>query len=80
MFILFETLLVILSSISMLAKQSFRISFNNNEIFISKNSLNLCFANLEDGFYVFKPYEHISYNAELFKVAKPKFNKRQKGR
>ena len=62
----------------MLAEQSIESSFNNNKIFISKNGLNLCYANLEDGLYVLNPYENVSYSTELFKVAKPKFNKRQK--
>ena len=62
---------------SLLVEQSFEISFNNNKIFISKNGLNLCYANLEDGLYVLNPYENVSYITELFKVAKPKSNKRQ---
>ena len=62
----------------MLAQQSFGISFNNNKIFISNNGPNLCSTNLEDGLYVLNPYENISYSTELFKVAKPKSNKRQK--
>ena len=68
-----------LISISMLAEQSFGISFYNNKIFISKG-LNLCYVNLEDGLYVLNPYENISYSTELFKVAKPKCNNRKKGR
>ena len=67
-----------LISFSMLAEQSFGISFNNNEIFISKNGLNLYYANLKDGLYVLNPYENISYSTKLFKVAKLKSNKRQK--
>ena len=53
-----------LISVSKLAEQSYGISFNNSKIFISKNSLHLCFANLEDGLYVLKPYEtfHIALN------------------
>ena len=62
----------------MLAEQSIESSFNNNKIFISKNGLNLCYANLEDSLYVLNAYENVSYSTELFKVAKPKSNKRQK--
>ena len=62
----------------MLVEQSFGISFNNNKIFISKNSLNLCYANLEDDLYVLNPCGNVSYSTKLFKVAKPKSNKRQK--
>ena len=67
-----------LISVLMLVEQSFGISLNNNKIFISKNGLNLCYANLEDGLYILNTYENISYSTELFKVAKPKSNKRQK--
>ena len=62
----------------MLAEQSFKISFNNNKIFFSNNGLNLCFANLEDGLYILNPYENVSYSTVLFKIAKPKSNKKQK--
>ena len=67
-----------LISISMLGEQSFGMSFNNNKIFISNNGLHLYFSILEDGLYVHRPYEIVSYSTELFKVAKPKSNKRQK--
>ena len=33
---------------------------------------------MENGLYILKPYEQISLNTELFNVAKPKTNKRQK--
>ena len=33
---------------------------------------------MEDGFYVLNPYENVSYSTELFKVGKPRSNKRQK--
>ena len=43
-------------SISVLAEQSFGLSFNNNKIFVSKNDLILFYANLEDGLYILNPY------------------------
>ena len=64
--------------VSLLVEQSFGISFNDNKIVILKNDLYLCFPNSEDVIYVLKPYENISYSTKLFKVTKPKSNKRQK--
>ena len=44
-----------LISISMLHEQLFSISFNNNEIVISRNGLDICHAKPENGMYVLRP-------------------------
>ena len=67
-----------LISISMLHEQLFRVSFYNNEIVISRNGLDICHAKPENGLYVLRPDERSINNSELFKVAHPKPNKRQK--
>ena len=67
-----------LISVSELCRQLFTISFNNNEIIISRNGLELCRACLECGLYVLRPYESYSFNTEMFRVANPISNKKQK--
>ena len=67
-----------LISVSMLYEQLFHISFINNEIFISRNGLDICHAKPENGLYVLRPTERSLNNSELFKVEHPKSNKRQK--
>lgn len=67
-----------LISISKLHEQLFGISFYNNGISIKKNGLEICYACMENGLFVLKPCESLSLNAELFKVAYPKSNKKQK--
>ena len=67
-----------LISVSMLHEQLFSISFINNEIFISRNGLDICHAKPENGLYILRPTERSLNNSELFKVEHPKSNKRQK--
>ena len=64
--------------VSMLHEQLFSISFINNEIFISRNGLDICHAIPENGLYILKPTERSLNNSELFKVEHPKSNKHQK--
>ena len=45
---------------------------------ISRNGVNICSANLENGLYVLYPFETINHNTELFKVAEPKSIKKAK--
>ena len=59
----------ILISISELYRQLFAIYFNNNEIIISRNSLQICCAKLEHGLYVLHPFESQNYqNQNLINV------------
>ena len=44
-----------LISISELCRQLFSISFNNNEIIISRNGFEICHAYLDNGLYVLRP-------------------------
>ena len=65
-------------SISQLCEQLFTISFNNNAIVIYRNGMEICSACLKNGLYVLYPYESFNFNTEMFRVAKPISNKRQK--
>ena len=67
-----------LISISMLHEQLFSISFINNEIFISRNGLDIYHEKPENGLYVLRPTERSLNNSKLFKVEHPKSNKCQK--
>ena len=67
-----------LISVSELCRQLFSISFNNNEIIISRNGFEICHACLDNGLYVLRPYESFTFNTEMFKIANPQSNKRQK--
>ena len=67
-----------LISISKLYKQSFAICFNNNEIIILCNGVQISCAKLENGLYILHLFESQNYHTEIFRVAKPKSNKRQK--
>ena len=67
-----------LISVSESYKQSFAICFNNNEIIVLRNGVQICCAKLENGLYVLHPFESQNYNTEIFRVAKPKSNKRPK--
>ena len=53
-----------LISVLILVEQPFVISFNNKKIFISKNYLNLCYANLEERYMSLKlmKFFHIAVN------------------
>ena len=63
--------------VSMLNEQLFSISFINNEIFISRNGLDICYEKLENGLYILWLTKQSLNNSELFKVEQPKSNKRQ---
>ena len=67
-----------LISVSELYKQSFAICFNNNEIMILHHGVQICYAKLENELYVLHHFESQNYHTEIFRVAKPKSNKRQK--
>ena len=67
-----------LISVSELYKQSFAICFNNNEIMILRNGVQICYAKLENGLYILHPFESENYHTEIFRVAKPKSKKHQK--
>ena len=66
-----------LISISRLYEQLFGISFYNNQIIISRNGLNICYANCENGLYILRPNEPMLLNNELFKVEHPKPKKQK---
>ena len=65
----------ILSSISVLCRQLFSISFDNNTIIIYHNGLQICRACMEYGLYIIIHFESYSYNIEMFRVANLSFNK-----
>ena len=65
-------------SVSGLCEQLFSVSLNNNAIVISRNGLNICSAYLEYRLYVLRPYTSYSFNTEMFRIANPISNKRQK--
>ena len=67
-----------LISVSQLYEQSFSIYFSYNEIIISRNGVQICCAKLENGLYILHVFEPESNHTEMFRVAKPKSNKRQK--
>ena len=67
-----------LISVFELCRQLFSISFNNNEIVISRNSLKICCACMEYGLYVLRSFEAYSFNTEMFRVGYPISNKKQK--
>ena len=66
-----------LISVSRLHEQMFGISFNNNQIIISRNGLNICCANNEGGLYVVRPNKRTLLHTELFKVEHPKPKKQK---
>ena len=59
-----------------LCKQLFAICLNNNEIMILRNGVQISCAKLENGLYVLHIFQSQNYHTEMFKVAKPKSNKR----
>ena len=65
-------------SISKLYGKLFSILFNNNEIIISRNGFEICYACLDNGLYILRPYESFTFNTQIFRIAKPHSNKRQK--
>ena len=58
--------------VSKLIEQLFGISFNNNQIIISKNGLYICLAQEKNRLYVLRPNERPLLNTKLFKVEYPK--------
>ena len=56
----------------------FFVSFHYNAIIILKNDVQICYATLENGLYILHVFEPESNHTEMFRVAKPKSNKRQK--
>ena len=67
-----------LMSVSRFCEQLFLVSLNNNAIVISRNGLNICSTHLEYGLYVLRPYTSYSFNTEMFRIANPISNKKQK--
>ena len=62
----------------MLQLEQFFMTFTISNISISFNGSQLCIAWLENGLYIPQPNEPLALNNDLFKVAKPRTNKRQK--
>ena len=61
-----------LISVSKLYEQLFTVSIYNNQIVISRNGLNICHANNENGLYILRPNKRTLLNTELFRVEHPK--------
>ena len=61
-----------LISVSKLYEQLFIVSIYNNQIVISRNGLNICHANNENGLYILRPNKRTLLNTELFRVEHPK--------
>ena len=66
-----------LISVSKLYEQLFTVSIYNNQIVISKNGLNICHANNENGLYILRPNKRTLLNTELFRVERPKPKKQK---
>ena len=64
-------------SVSKLYEQLFTVSFYNNQIFISRNGLNICHANNENGLYILRRNKRTLLNTELFRVEHPKPKKQK---
>lgn len=64
-----------LISVSRLFEQLFNASFNNNEIVIFRNNLDICNTKLENGLYILRPNEPTLLNAEIFRIKHPKSKK-----
>ena len=45
---------------------------------ILRNGVQICYAKLENGLYVLHRFESQNYHTKMFKIAKPKSNKRKK--
>ena len=58
--------------------QLFSMSFNNNSNIISRSNFEICHVCMENGLYVLKPYESLTYNSEIFRIVKQISNKYQK--
>ena len=66
-----------LISVSKLYEQLFTVLIYNNQIVISRNGLNICHANNENGLYILRPNKRTLLNTELFRVEHPKPNKQK---
>ena len=66
-----------LISVSKLYEQLFTVSFDNNQIVISRNGLKICHANNENGLYILRPNKRTLLNTELFRVEHPKPKKQK---
>ena len=66
-----------LISVSKLYEQLFTVSFDNNQIVISRNGLNICHANNENELYIVRPNKRTLLNTELFRVEHPKPKKKK---
>ena len=66
-----------LISVSKLYEQLFTVSFDNNPTVISRNGLNICHANNENGLYILRPNKRMLLNTELFRVEHPKPKKQK---
>ena len=66
-----------LISVSKLYEQLFTVSIYNNQIVISRNGLNICHANNENGLYILRPNKRTLLNTELFRVEHPKPKKQK---
>ena len=66
-----------LVSVSKLYEQLFTVSIYNNQIVISRNGLNICHANNENGLYILRPNKRTLLNTELFRVEHPKPKKQK---
>ena len=64
-----------LISTSVLCRQLFSISFDNNAIIIYRNGLEIYRTCLEYGLYILRSFKSRSYNIEMFRVANPSFDK-----
>ena len=63
--------------VSKLYEQLFTVSIYNNQIVISRNGLNICHANNENGLYILRPNKRTLLNTELFRVEHPKPKKQK---
>ena len=66
-----------LISVSKLYEQLFTVSIYNNQIVISRNGLNTCHANNENGLYILRPNKRTLLNTELFRLEHPKPKKQK---
>ena len=69
--------MTILISVSKLYEQLFTVSFDNNQIVISRNGLNIFHANNENGLYILRPNKRTLLNTKLFIVEHPKPEKKK---
>ena len=66
-----------LISVCKLYEQLFTVSFDNNQIVISRNGLNICHANNENGLYILRLNKRTLLNTELIRIEHPKPKKQK---